>query len=98
VSRGIAWLLGAFVTVSLGVLGMVFLKAGGFIMGGIGASLLMNALGAGGCTTRILAGLPDLWLTEPEAHILRCLENLPDDPERRRALMPLVRAALLGET
>ncbi len=41
---------------------------------------------------------PPLTPTEPEAHILRCLENLPADKDRRRALLGPVTAALLGET
>ena len=37
-------------------------------------------------------------LTEEEAHVLRCIDNLPQDATRRGALLLLVRAALLETT
>lgn len=50
-------------------------------------------------------GTTQLWLltgldalTDDEAHVLRCIDHLPQDATRRRALMLLVRAALLETT
>ena len=37
-------------------------------------------------------------LTEDEAHVLRCIDHLPQDATRRGALLLLVRAALTETT